>query len=200
MVDFPKSKWIHNWGIDASNAKFLDAYIKELKPEVIVETGTFEGQGTYVMAQAANANNNGCKIYTIDYNGDPTSDFEMDKWLALKKIRDGNLQKIKDNFKNVTVQYVEGDSREVLQTLFINNNINKVDLFYQDSMHFLDGIISEWNLVEKYIHVGGRIIFDDLWLKGVRQFRDWFKQKYRNKYEYKEENYGHKQLVVKRLM
>jgi len=200
MVDFPKSEWIYNWGIDESNAKFVDSYIKELKPEVIIETGTFEGQGTYVMAQAANANNNGCKIYTIDYNGDPTSDFEMDKWLALKKIRDGNLQKIKDNFKNVTVQYVEGDSREVLQTLFINNNINKVDLFYQDSMHFLDGIISEWNLVEKYIHVDGRIIFDDLWLKGVRQFRDWFKQKYGNKYEYKEENYGHKQFIVKRLM
>jgi len=53
------------------------------------------------MAQAANKNNNGCVIYTIDYNGGPTTDLELEKWLLLEKIRNQNLSKIKDNFPNV---------------------------------------------------------------------------------------------------
>jgi len=199
MVEFPESKWIHNWGIDKSNANFVDKFIKETKPKVIIETGTFEGQATYVMAQAANENNNNCIIYTIDYNGDPTSDFDMEKWLLLKKLRDNNLQKIKEKFTNVTVKFIEGDSREVLKTLFSECKIEKVDLFYQDSMHFKDGIKSEWNLVKNYIKQNSYVIFDDLWLKGVREFRDWFKNNYKNQFVYKEENYGHKQFIVKKI-
>ena len=199
MVYFPESKWIHNWGIDKLNANFLDKFIKKFKPQTIIETGTFEGQATYVMAQAANENNNNCVIYTIDYDGDPTSDFDMQKWLLLKKLRDNNLEKIRNKFQNVTVKYIEGDSREVLKTLFSENKIDKIDLFYQDSMHFKDGIESEWNLIENYIKQNSYVIFDDLWLKGVREFRNWFKDKYRNLYEYKEENYGHKQFIVKKL-
>tara|TARA_Y100000590_G_C15539152_1_gene946222 strand:+ start:81 stop:407 length:327 start_codon:yes stop_codon:yes gene_type:complete len=60
-------------------------------------------------------------------------------------------------------------------------------------------IESEWNLIENYIKQNSYVIFDDLWLKGVQQFRDWFKNKYQNQYEYKEENYGHKQFIVKKL-
>jgi len=199
MINFPQSKWLHNWGIDQLNANFLDKFIKKIKPQVIIETGTFEGQATYVMAQAANENNNNCIIYTVDYDDDPISDLEMEKWSLLKNLRDENLQKIKDKFVNVTVMYIDGDSREVLKTLFNENKIDKVDLFYQDSMHFKEGIEAEWNLVEKYIKQNSYVIFDDLSLKGVKKFRDWFKYKYQNQYEYKEENYGHKQFLVKKL-
>ena len=198
MVDFPKSKWDYNWGIDERNALFLDRFVKNNKPKLILETGTFEGQATYVMAQAANQNNNNCKIYTIDYNGDPTSDFEMEKWLRLKSIRDENLQKIKNNFKNVEVNFVEGDSREVLKDLFNQDDV--IDLFYQDSMHFKDGIIAEWNLVEKNIIKNSKIIFDDLQLKGVQHFRDWFKNKYKSLYSYQTINDGHKQFIVNKLV
>ena len=33
MINFPKSEWIYNWGIDTSNAIFLDKFIKENKPQ-----------------------------------------------------------------------------------------------------------------------------------------------------------------------
>jgi hypothetical protein len=198
MVFFPKSKWINNWGIEQSNANFLDKFVTKNKPKIILETGTFEGQATYVMAQAADKNNNGCVIYTIDYNGDPTTDLELEKWLLLEKIRNQNLSKIKENFPNVQVKFIEGDSRVVLKELFSNNNIKKVDLFYQDSMHFKEGIESEWNLVKNYILKDCHVIFDDLCLKGVKKFRDWFKTKYKKEFEYSEENYGHKQFIVKK--
>ena len=38
------------------------------------------------MAQAAHKNNNNCIIYTIDYDGDPTTNLDKDKWLLLKKL------------------------------------------------------------------------------------------------------------------
>ena len=126
MVNFPPSKWIQNWGIDSSNADRLDKFIKKNKPKIIIETGTFEGQATYVMAQAANTNDNNCQIFTIDYDGDPTSNLPIDNWLLLKSLRNENLKKIKEEFRNVTVTFVEGDSREVLKTLFTEHNINCV--------------------------------------------------------------------------
>ena len=196
MISFPKSKWISNWGIQQNNANSLYKHILQTKPNIILETGTFEAQATYVMAKAANVNNNNCIIYTIDYDGDPTSNLDISKWLLLKKIRNKNLDKIKEEFKNVKVKFCDGDSRNVLKTLFTDNNIDKVELFYQDSMHFPEGIKSEWILVEPYIKKNSYTIFDDLQLKGVRVFRDWFKKKYKNKYSYREITDGHKQFIV----
>ena len=151
------------------------------------------------MASAANTNNNNCTIYTIDYDGDPTSNLEMEKWVMLRDIRERNLNKIKAQFPNVTVKFVEGDSRIVLQTLFIDNNIEQIDLFYQDSMHFEDGIKSEWNLVEPYIKQNCITIFDDLKLKGVRAFMQWFKNKYKLSFNYTEILDGHAQFIVQKV-
>lgn len=199
-IDFPKSKWLNNWGIDQENAKYLDDFIKRTKPEIILETGTFEAQSTYVMAQAANYNNNNCHIYTIDYDGDPTTILDKKDWLLLKDLRNKNLEKIKNNFKNVTVKFLEGDSRIVLKSLFKDNNIKKINLFFQDSMHFKDGIIEEWDLVKKYIYKGCYAIFDDLKLKGVQEFRDWFNNKYKNKlFQCKSEKIGHGLFIAKKI-
>ena len=68
MVSFPKSEWINNWGINHYNADSLYKHILKTKPYIILETGTFEAQATYVMAKAANENNNNCIIYTIFSN------------------------------------------------------------------------------------------------------------------------------------
>lgn len=199
MVSFPKSEWINNWGIDNYSANSLYKHILQTKPKIVLETGTFEAQATYVMASACNINNNKCIIYTIDYDGDPTSELELSKWLLLKQIRNKNLDKIQKQFKNVKVIFCDGDSRNVLKTLMTDNNINKVDLFYQDSMHFFEGIKNEWDLVEPYIKKNCYTIFDDLKLKGVKKFRTWFKLKYKNKYLYQEIHQGHKQFIIKKV-
>ena len=199
MIKFPKSEWIHNWGIDQQNANYLYEHIIQTKPKLIIETGTFEGQGTYILAKACHDNNNQANIYTIDYDGDPTLELDIEKWKNLKNIRDKNLKKIKEEFPNVNILFLDGDSRIVLKTIFSKYGIDKVDLFYQDSMHFLEGIQAEWNLVENYIKKDSFVIFDDLWLKGVQAFAKWFKNKYKNNFEYKNINFGHKQFIVKKL-
>ena len=99
---------------------------------------------------------------------------------------------LKNYFKNT---FKKKDNYESLNF----NQDDVIDLFYQDSMHFKDGIIAEWNLVEKNIIKNSKIIFDDLQLKGVQQFRDWFQNKYKSLYSYKVINDGHKQFIVNKL-
>jgi len=192
----PSSKWIHKWGIDDINAQFIYNMIINSKPEIIIETGTFEGQGTYVLAQAAHINNNNAKIYTIDYDGDPTSTtISLEQWKDLKKIRDDNLHKIREEFPNVDVVFLDGDSREMLPKVFNEYGEQKCDFFYQDSMHFIEGIQQEWNLVKSKLSTNSITIFDDLQLKGVQKFRDWF-IKNETGYNLFELNNGHKQFII----
>lgn len=202
-IEIPKNGWIHKWGIDEHGAGTIFNLIINKKPKVIIETGTFEGQGTYVLAQAAHLNNNGCKIYTIDYDGDPTSDtISKAEWQQLKRIRNNNLDAIKKDFPNCEVIFLDGDSRQMLPKIFDLNGKykeTKCDIFYQDSMHFFDGIQDEWKLVEPYIVSDSVIIFDDLKLKGVKIFRDWFIDNYNKKYEILENNNGHRQLIVRKF-
>jgi cephalosporin hydroxylase len=196
----PTGKWIHKWGVGTENSKVLYNLIRKTKPEVIIETGTFEGQGTTVIAQAAHENNNNCRIYTIDYDGDPTSDHINDtEWEELKIIRNNNLENIKQNYPNCKVIFLDGDSRQKISEIFNQYGESKCDLFYQDSMHYFEGIQQEWKLVEPYLFQNSITIFDDMALKGVRLFKFWFEKSYKNKYEFYQFLQGHKQFIVKKI-
>lgn len=198
-LELPKSQWIHKWGVGEENAKVLYSLIKKNKPEVIIETGTFEGQGTTVIAKAAHENNNNCRIYTIDYDGDPTSNkINNQEWQKLKEIRNQNLINIKDNYPNCKVIFLDGDSREKLKEIFTTYQETNCNFFYQDSMHFFTGIKQEWEIVEPYLNNNSIIIFDDLMLKEVRLFSYWFKNNYKDKYDYFNFLKGHKQFIVKK--
>lgn len=195
-LKIPNSRWIHKWGIDDINAQFIYNMIINSKPQIIIETGTFEGQGTYVLAQAAHKNNNNAKIFTIDYDGDPTSStISHQQWLDLKTIRNDNINRIKTEFPNVEVIFLDGDSREMLPRIFSEYGEQHCDLFYQDSMHFIEGIQQEWNIVKPYLNQNSITIFDDLKLKGVQKFRDWFVNN-ESGYNLFELNNGHKQFIV----
>lgn len=199
-LNIPPGKWIHKWGVGVENSKVLYNLIRKTKPEVIIETGTFEGQGTTVIAQAAHENNNNCRIYTIDYDGDPTSVHINDiEWEELKIIRNNNLENIKANYPNCKLIFLDGDSRQKISEIFNQYGETKCDLFYQDSMHYFEGIQQEWKLVEPYLFQNSITIFDDLALKGVRLFKFWFEKTYKNKYEFYQFLQGHKQFIVKKL-
>mgnify|MGYP003387163977 CR=1 FL=1 len=87
------------------------------------------------MAAAAHANNNGAQIFAIVYDGDPIQDKEgtvsYKKWLELKAIRAANLDRIKTEFPNCQVRFVEGDSREVLPELL--KDIDQWDFWCQET-------------------------------------------------------------------
>ena len=164
-LGLPQSKWQFQWSCNNSSASRLYNAIKIFQPSIIIETGTFEAIGTFAIAKAAHENDNNASIYTIDYNGDPTTNLAQDKWKELSEIRTQNLKLIKTSFPNVNINFLEGDSRDVLSSLFSDNNsLREWDFFYQDSMHYLDGVLAEWNIMSPFASKGAIVVFDDLFL------------------------------------
>lgn len=163
-LDLPSAQWIRKWSCNQASANRLYQGIALFQPQIIVETGTFEGLGTFTMARAAHANNNGAHIYTIDYDGDPTTQLPEKEWLQLREIRQNNLNSIRQEFPNVQITFIEGDSRKVLPEL-LAHTLDHWDFFYQDSMHFRDGILAEWQLMRAYSRPGSVVLFDDIALE-----------------------------------
>ncbi|MFV0415005.1 MAG: O-methyltransferase [Chthoniobacterales bacterium] len=161
-LEIPASRWKHAWSTHELSAKRLYNAIRWHQPKVIVETGTFEALGTYVMAKAAQENG-GARIFTIDYDGDPDMSIPMEDWLELRRYRDENLQRSRDEFPDVEIRFLNGDSRKMLPTLFAGET-DHWDFFFQDSMHFTSGILEEWAIMKPYSRKGGVVVFDDVCL------------------------------------
>ncbi|MEH6544448.1 MAG: class I SAM-dependent methyltransferase [Porticoccaceae bacterium] len=198
-LNYPTAKHDLAWSTRKKHLDFLHNMVIALKPTVVFETGTFEAHGTYAMAAAAHANNNGAQIFTIDYDGDPIQDKEgtvsHEEWLELKAIRAANLDRIKTEFPNCQVKFVEGDSREVLPELL--KSIDQWNFWYQDSMHFAEGIQQEWEIMEAKAAPNPTIIFDD----GSRKngFSRWFTRKYKKSWIYTpRRDFDHKQCLAQK--
>ena len=199
-----EKKWIYDWSINEDNASIMFEAIKLIKPTIVIETGTFEGHGTLLIASAINELNKKATIYTIDYPNDPLTKLDKKKWLDLDKIRKNNLNKIRNKFDDIKIVYLEGDSRIVLPKLLFESQI-KWDLFFQDSMHFYEGILSEWNAIKSYANSRAIAIFDDISLSkkefeqnGIK-FCQWFSSsKDALKWNYLSTEIGHHQFWVQR--
>ena len=200
QLNYPSVKHSLGWSTQKKHLDFLHNFVSALKPKVIFETGTFEGHGTYAMAAAAHANDNGAQIFTIDYDGDPVQDVKgtvtEDEWLALRSIREKHLEIIANNFPGCRVNFVEGDSREVLPGLL--KTIDQWDFWYQDSMHFAEGVQQEWEIMEAKAATTATIIFDDISKKNA--FSRWFKKKYKKAWHYTpRRDFDHKQCLAQKI-
>ena len=133
------------------------------QPRVIIETGTFEGLGTYTMARAAHANRNSAHIYTIDYDGDPDVSIPMEDWVELRGFREENIERARRDFPSVEITFIEGDSRKVLPKL-LAESVSEWDFFFQDSMHHTSGILDEWGLMRPRAASHALAVFDDVGL------------------------------------
>jgi len=162
-LDLPPSRWRYAWSTHELSAKRLYNAIRWRKPKIIVETGTFEGLGTFTMAMAAQENGNAARIVTIDYDGDPDASIPMEEWLLLRKLRDENLDLARARFPSVEIHFLNGDSREVLPLVF-PAQLDHWDFFFQDSMHFISGIMAEWEIMKPFARRGSVVVFDDVCL------------------------------------
>ena len=124
-LEYPKPGHTLNWSTQKNHLDFLHNMILALKPKIIIETGTFEGHGTYAIAAAAHINNNGARIFTHDYDGDPVQDesgtVSKESWLELRALREANIKKIQEKFTQCEVTFIDGDSRLTLPETLIAN-------------------------------------------------------------------------------
>jgi predicted O-methyltransferase YrrM len=162
-LELPPSRWKYAWSTHELSAKRLFNAIRWRQPQVIVETGTFEGLGTFTMAMAAQENGNAARIFTIDYDGDPDVTIPMEDWLELRKFRDENLDRARAAFPRVEICFLNGDSRDVLPSVF-PAELDHWDFFFQDSMHFMSGILAEWEIMKPFARPGSVVVFDDVCL------------------------------------
>jgi hypothetical protein len=174
-IELPPARWrFRKWGSVPRDASRLYRLVRLLRPEVIIETGTYEAQGAYALAAAASANNNNARVFTFDYDGDPTTTLPDAAWKELKSIRQSTLDLIQRQFSNCTVEFVEGDTRQILPRFLAERQL-KWDLFFQDSMHFHDGILSEWTAMRAYASKKALALFDDISEDADHPFTHWFK-------------------------
>ena len=199
-LTYPQAGHALKWSTLRVHLDFLHNLILSLKPKIIIETGTFEAHGTYAIAAAAHKNNNGARIFTHDYDGDPVQDetgtVSKESWLELRKLRETNIQRIQDEFTQCEVSFVEGDSRLTLpETL---KQFSQWDFWYQDSMHFAEGIQSEWDIMSGAEADDAFVIFDDISKKN--QFSRDFISKHKKQWAYvPRKDFDHKQCLAQKL-
>lgn len=198
-LDYPVVRHTLGWSTRKKHLDFLYNYVRELKPKIIFETGTFEGHGTFAMCAAAHANNNGAKVFTFDYDGDPIQDesgsVSQDEWLALKEIRANNLALIQERYPNCGLTFTDGDTRQVLPDVALQ--VGGWDFWYQDSMHYAEGIRQEWDIMAPYANAQSLVIFDDVSRRNG--FSRWFKSTQTPRWKFKPcRDFGHKQCLAQR--
>jgi cephalosporin hydroxylase len=172
-IELPPARWsFRKWGSRGRDASRMYRLVRLLRPRIIIETGTFEAQGTYALAAAASANLNNARIFTFDYDGDPTTTLPDAAWSELKSIRESTLDRIRKQFPHCTVEFIEGDTRQILAPFLAERGLTW-DLFFQDSMHFFDGILAEWTAMRAHASKKAMVLFDDI--NEEHPFPQWFK-------------------------
>ena len=130
--------------------------IRELKPSLVVETGTFSGESASMILAALNRNNHG-KLISINLPA-VAGELTMDATVKVSEVGCMIPERYRDRW-----EYVCGDAKEFLPEILANN---RVDIFIHDSLHTRTHMLYELNVARALLPEGGVIISDDvLWNK-----------------------------------
>lgn len=137
------------------------ALIREVKPKVIIETGTADGCSTSWILSAMHKNNQGL-LLSIDI---PPQKGKLTMNSSLSVDNVGYL--IPHPYRN-RWKYHAGDAKELLPKLLIEND---VDIFIHDSLHTRTHMLFEYNCARALMRPNTIIISHDiLWNKAFFSF------------------------------
>ena len=135
--------------------------IRELRPAVVVETGTYHGESTSLILAALDRNNHG-KLISIDLPA-VAGRLTMDSAIAPGDIGCLIPSKYRDRW-----EYICGDAKEFLPKVLAQN---RIDVFIHDSLHTRTHMLYELNVARALLPEGAVIISDDvLWNKAFVTF------------------------------
>lgn len=108
--------------VELEVGELLRALVRATKPEIVIETGTYKGFSTLMIASALKHNDLG-HLYTIDLND----------WNVIDECRKFEL----DSF----VTFIKSDSSVAIQGLL--RTIKKIDFLWLDADHTTQAVLNE---------------------------------------------------------
>ena len=113
-------------------------------------------------------------------------------WPDVNKARE---ERVNQKYKYVAIRYIEGLTKHTLPESLIEFGI--WDFCFQDSVHDLNSIIEEWEILKPYSKVGSLIVFDDI--VRTHPFRDWFFDNESPDWVHRHTSIGRQQLWAERV-
>jgi hypothetical protein len=176
--------FIRPWNSDGSNVHMILRAVSILKPQTIIETGTFEGQTTVEIAKVCGHYGdpeNPVSIWTFD-GGAPVSCYGDGKsvvenwqgdpqWFAWKAVEAVRKERFSIEYAGCEIIYTEGLTQDTLAPKLLNY-IGNWDFCFQDSVHGFDLILGEWADLKPRANIGAVIVFDDI--VETHQLKEWF--------------------------
>ena len=153
---------------DKNNAYCMSLYflIRELKPEIVIETGVHRGVSSLFILQALHDNNKG-KLFSIDL---PHAEYITDKEISTKSILP--TEKIGicvPKYLQNRWDLILGDSKNELPKIL--KKMNSVDVFLHDSKHTYEHMMWEFNTIWPYLNSKGILVSDDTnWNESFKDF------------------------------
>lgn len=171
---YSTGKW-QSFNSDDKNILTVAEYIRQDKPDCVLECGTFEARSTEYFVRQMRMHNphQNKKFVTIDVGGcilhmaEDHVTFQKDEgYEESMRIRYNRLANLfKDPF--VEVIYREGLTQFLLPGLMKEFDF---DFIYEDASHLPHILQKDWEHINKYAKVGCVVCFDDM--KG-NEFKDW---------------------------
>ena len=149
-VCWSETKWlgINAWQNPCDNW-IMQEIISEIKPDFIIETGTYKGGASLFYASILNYVNKDGKIITVDVN---------------PQIEEVSKNPLFQNY----VEVLKGDSvsPEIIDIIAQRVKGSKKVLVTLDSLHTKDHVLKELELYSKFISVGSYIVVQDTNVNG----------------------------------
>ena len=128
-------------------------FTRAFRPESTLEIGMAYGISTLFICQAHRDNGAGCHTAI-----DPFQE-EGFKSIGLLNVERANLKDL--------LRFHQDSSDEVLPQFCAQNK--RFDFAFIDGSHLFDFALVDFFYIDKLLHIGGHVAFDDLWMPGVRK-------------------------------
>src|SRR3990167_2005662 len=186
LNELSKTIYTHPISVHPEVGEILYSLARNLRPETVVEIGSFIGYSSICFAQAIEDNNQkDGVVYAIDlFQPHPKNP------LFLKQDIDNQLQLAENNAKKAGLEhrivFMKGYSHELAKDLL--PKIGAIDILFIDGDHTYKGALSDYNNYHTKVKKHGLIIFHDIYPKrcgwwGPRILIDTLKRGIRRRYE-----------------
>ena len=137
---------------NAANVVPYYAYVREAKPDIIVETGTATGSMTSWLLAALTRNGSG-KLISVDI---PPKAGHLSMNLTVDRAEIGYL--IPQEYRSAW-HYIEGDARHCLPNVLAEH---PTSMFVHDSLHTRTHMLFEYSVARSLLPEGAVIVSDDI--------------------------------------